>query len=350
MADGPVVDGRTVREVGEFGLIAELQAALPPAAAAAPPLALGIGDDAAVWDPTPGERVVVTTDGLVEAIHFRLDWTDWERLGHKALAVNVSDIAAMGGRPRLAVVTLALRGDERLADLRAFYRGMGALAARTGVVVAGGDIVRSPAALAVTVTLLGETIDGGRVLTRSGARPGDVIGVSGTLGAAAAGLRLLAEPGLGGRQAATADLLLEAHRRPEPRVALGQALLLHGATAAMDLSDGLFGDLPKILVASRVTAAVDAAAIPVTAAVRALFPGDWLELATQGGEDYELLFTAPPAAWAGIATAAAAAGSTVTAVGEVLEAGGRPQLVLREPGGNARPVSPGAFDHFRSGA
>lgn len=341
-----MTDARTVRDVGEFGLIGELAAALPASVVAGPGVDLGIGDDAAVWTPPPGERVVVTTDSLVEGVHFRLDWTDWERLGRKALAVNVSDLAAMGAIPRLAVVTLALRGDERVGDLRALYRGLGGLAAETGMVVAGGDIVRSPVALALHVTALGQT-DGGRVLTRAGARPGDTVGVSGTLGASAAGLGLLlADVDDPRRHATTAGLAIDAHVNPMPRVALGQVLLRFGATSAMDLSDGLLGDLPKILTASRVAARLDAAAIPVAAAVRALYPNAWLDLATRGGEDYELLFTAPTGAWTRLAAEAADVGSTITAIGEVTAAGNGPALAIRGLDGELREVGAGAFDHF----
>ena len=339
--------GTTVRDIGEFGLIAALRAALPPETVAGTDLALGIGDDAAVWRPTPGESLVVTTDSLVEGIHFRLDWTDWASLGHKTLAVNLSDLAAMGAVPRLAVLTLGLRGDEAVADVTDLYRGLGALAARTGVLVAGGDIVASPATRALHLTAIGET-RGGRVLTRAGARPGDLIAVSGTLGAAAAGLRLLqADPTSPLRAAATANILIAAHLRPEPRLALGALLLEHGATAAMDLSDGLLGDLPKLLAASTAAATLDATALPIAAAVRALYPDAWLDLATRGGEDYELLFTAPSAAFAAIATAAAKIDATVTAIGVIADQGaGTPTLTLRRLDGSERPVAAGAFDHF----
>ena len=259
----------------------------------------------------------MTTDSLIEDVHFRRDWTDWESLGHKSLAVNVSDLAAMGAIPRLAVISLGLDGGERVGDLQAFYRGLGALARRHDMTIAGGDIVRSPRGFVLHVTALGET-RGRRVLTRSGANAGDLIGVTGTLGASAAGLRLLGlaidDPR---RRAATADQLIEAHLRPEPRVALGAALLEHGATAAMDLSDGLLGDLPKILAASGVAARLDEGAIPVAAAVRALFPDEWVDLALRGGEDYELLFTAPRHAWDAIEAAARQTGGTVTAIGEI---------------------------------
>jgi thiamine-monophosphate kinase len=340
-------DDRQVRDVGEFGLIALLTSALPDVVRDGTHLVIGIGDDAAVWRPAAGALVVVTTDSLVEDVHFRLDWTDWESLGHKILAVNVSDLAAMGAVPRLAVVTLGLRGTERVSDLEALYRGLGDLARRNAMSVAGGDLVRSPHGLAFHVTAIGESRNG-RVLTRVGARAGDVIGVTGTLGASAAGLRLLAagedDPRRG---AATADMVIAAHLRPEPRVALGAALLAHRATSAMDLSDGLLGDLPKILGESGVAARLDVRQLPVAAAVRALFPDDWLDLVLRGGEDYELLFTAPAHAWVEIASAAENVGGTVTAIGEIVPAGDDPgKIEISGLDGTTRTMVPGAFDHF----
>jgi thiamine-monophosphate kinase len=316
---------------------------------AAAGLQLGIGDDAAVWQPTPGAQVVVTTDSLVEGVHFRRDWTDWESLGHKTLAVNVSDLAAMGAIPILAVISLGLDGGERIVDLQNLYSGLGSLARRLGMTIAGGDIVRSPRGLILHVTAIGET-RGQRVLTRSGANPGDLIGATGTLGASAAGLGLLGldhnDPR---RRAATADQLIEAHLRPEPRVALGAALLKFGATSAMDLSDGLLGDLPKILAASGVAARLDEETIPVAAAVRALFPDEWVALALRGGEDYELLFTAPRRNWDAIDRAAREAGGTVTAIGEItVRESGLPTIVIESRDGTRRSVSVGAYDHFNS--
>jgi thiamine-monophosphate kinase len=341
------VDERRVSDIGEFGLIARLDAALPDEVRRSSALELGIGDDAAIWQPSPGASVVITTDSLVEDIHFRLDWTDWESLGHKALAVNVSDLAAMGAAPKVAVVTLGLRGSERLADLVALYTGLGDVARRYGLVIAGGDIVRSPFGLALHITALGE-LQGEKRLTRSGARPGDIIGVTGTLGASAAGMHLLANSGAP-RHAATADLLVQAHLRPEPRVPLGQVLREHGAGAAMDLSDGLMGDLPKILAASNVSAELDLGAIPVAAAVRALFPEEWLTFATRGGEDYELLFTVPHHRWDAVQEALTAAGGQVYAVGRILPAVDAPLITVIGLDGVARPEAPGAFDHFAQG-
>jgi thiamine-monophosphate kinase len=253
----------------------------------------------------------------------------------------------MGAKPKLAVISLALDGTELVSDLTALYQGLGGLARRHGMAVAGGDIVRSTRGLVLHVTALGET-RGRRVLARSGANADDLIGVTGTLGASAAGMRLL---GLGPadprHRAATADHLIGAHLRPEPRVALGAMLLEHGATSAMDLSDGLLGDLPKILAASGVTARVDEAAVPVAAAVQALFPDEWLELALRGGEDYELLFTAPRESWDSIEAAARETGGSVTAIGEIVAGGSDPWRVeLTERCGERRTVSSGAFEHF----
>jgi thiamine-monophosphate kinase len=338
------VKSPTVADIGEFELIDALKEALPPQVLRNQSLYLGIGDDAALWLPSEREDLFVTTDSMVENVHFRLDWTDWKSLGHKLLAVNLSDIAAMGGTPKFAVVTLCLRGTERVSDLVKMYRGLGALAKKYRVAIIGGDIVRSPNALVFHVTAAGNTRNFGHLLPRRGAKPGQIIGVSGTLGAAAAGMRLLAEGGPKAK-AATADLLIEAHLRPEPRVKLGAALVKHGATSCMDLSDGLFGDLPKIMLASQVGAVINESAIPVAAAVRALFPDDWFDLATRGGEDYELLFTASPEKFDVIRVEAGWLGMTVTAIGEVT---GEPEYRLRRADGTSTQIRAGAFDHFRS--
>lgn len=195
-------DERTVATVGEFALIDRLADALAEVGAATAPDLLGIGDDAAIWTPTPDTRAVITTDSLIAGIHFRLDWTGWHDLGHKALAVNLSDIAAMGARPRLATISLALTGTEPLAGLLDLYRGLGTLAARHGVAIAGGDIVASPERLGLHITVVGESWPeaGGRLLTREAARPGDLLATSGPLGLSAAGLHLLLESNVESRK------------------------------------------------------------------------------------------------------------------------------------------------------
>lgn len=337
---------KTVRETGEFGLIARLLDALPDRVRDGGGLLVAAGDDAAVQTVASGESIVVTTDTLVEGVHFRLGWTDWTALGHKSLAVNLSDLAAMGARPLLATVSLGLRGHEWLEHLEDFYRGMGGLAARTGIRIAGGDVVRSPEAVTIGVTVVGET-RGGRWLSRAGARPGDVVVVSGTLGASRAGLALLSLGEAGLKKQATTAALIEAHLRPEPRLALGELLLREGATAAMDLSDGLAGDLPKILAMSGVAARLRPGAIPIAAAVRALFPDETAEMALSGGEDYELVATVPVVRVDRVIEAAGAIGATLTAIGEIVEQTDDPaRLTLVEADGSERPATEGAFDHF----
>ncbi len=216
---------------------------------------------------------------------------------------------------------------------------MSTIAGRDGVVLAGGDIVRAPHDFGIHVTLLGSTRNG-RFLTRSNAQPGDIIAVTGTLGAAAAGLELLQlsedDPR---RTAASAPLLIAAHTRPEPRLHAGTLALDHGAHAAMDLSDGLFGDLPKILAASGVSGVIDLASIPVAASIRALFPDRWLELATRGGEDYELLLTMSADHFETLRAALDAYGETVTAVGKIVDRrSAHPELRARTLDGEVVPV------------
>lgn len=333
-----------VRDIGEFGLITALQESLPEHVRSSEAVPLGIGDDAAAWRPSHGAISVITTDTLIEDIHFRLDWTDWRSLGFKMLAVNLSDVASMGAVPLLAVITLGLTGDERVVELVEMYRGVADLAAPHGVVIAGGDIVRTRGPLMLSVTAIGEA---NGLLQRSGAQPGNRIVVSGTLGASGAGLQLLQDPVLR-QQATTADLLVGAHLRPNPRIALGKVLASRGATAAMDLSDGLLGDLPKILKASGVSGRVNVLDMPVLPALRALFPDRWLELALRGGEDYELLATVPAGSVKILQAAAAEIGATLTDIGEVipLDADAGPALLMVDTDGSERSVDIGAFDHF----
>ncbi|HEV2066207.1 MAG TPA: thiamine-phosphate kinase [Thermomicrobiales bacterium] len=332
----------TVARIGEFALIDRLRAVLVSGRSR---LEIGIGDDAAVWHPGAGMASVITTDALVERVHFRRDWTDWRSLGHKALAVNLSDIAAMGARPVLATVTLGIKGEESVDGLVAMYEGMGELARLHETEVAGGDIVRSPDTMFISVTVIGEA-ERGRVLTRSGARIGDAILVSGTIGASAAGLALL-EGGDDRRAMSTAPLLIAAHLRPNPRIALGQILAGAGVTAAMDLSDGLLGDLPKILSASGVAAQLWTDRLPILPAIHALFPDRATGFALRGGEDYELLMTIAEADVERLSAGAGDVGATLTRIGTVTERGaGRSSIDLVYGDGRRESVGAGAFDHF----
>lgn len=330
-----------VRDTGEFALIERLLAVLP-ATVRGTESVFGAGDDCAWWPNMPGSSVV-TSDAMIEGVHFRFDWTDWRSLGHKMLAVNLSDLASMGSTPKVAIVTLALTGNEHVSDLEDLYRGAGELAAIYGVVIAGGDIVSTDGPVMISVTAVGELDARRQPMLRSQAKRGDLIVVSGTLGASAAGLSLLQQ---GGPRAATADLLIGAHVRPSPRVSLGQALLDAGVRCCMDLSDGLAGDLPKILQASRMGATINLDSLPVLPAVRALFPDTWMDLALHGGEDYELLCTIPPSILDDVQQAASDAGATLTLIGEITEDTG---ITWRDARGLPLDLSSTAWDHFSRG-
>lgn len=326
-----------VRDLGEFALIERLIAALPEGARGGETIS-GQQDDCAYW-PHPAGTTIVTTDALVENVHFRLDWTDWRSLGHKMVAVNLSDLASMGCAPKTLFVTLALTGDELVSDLEELYRGAGELAAIYDVAIAGGDIVRTSGPIVLSVTAIGEQPVDDPVMLRSNAQPRDIVLVSGTLGASAAGLELLKNP----REASTADLLIGAHLRPAPRISLGQSLLHAGVTCCMDLSDGLAGDLPKILAASGVGAVIDIDLVPVLPAVRALFPDRWQYLALHGGEDYELLCTVSPEIVEDVIVRASNVGATLTPIGEITISNG---LVFHRDDQPVSDESVGAWDHF----
>ncbi len=303
-----------VRDVSEFGLIDILSRALrgPPSCDSG--LLVGIGDDAAAWRPRSGVTVF-TTDTMVEGVHFDLEWMGWAALGRKSLAVNLSDIAAMGCSPSYAVVTLGLRGDLPVDGLTAMYEGLAEAARGYGCAAVGGDVVGSPVFF-VGVAALGSAERPEAILTRSGASPGEVVAVTGRLGSSAAGLRLLrsGSPGCG----AAAGRLKEAHLNPRPRVAEGRALAEAGVSAAIDVSDGLVADLEKLCRASGVGAELDAYSVPVDEALRSTFPDDWLDLALGGGEDYELLFTAREEV---VERAAAVVDAPVTVIGRTVDRG-----------------------------
>ena len=341
------MSNQRVEDMGEFELIARLRDALPGAARAGHLVPLAIGDDSALARITPGEQVVVSTDTLNDGVHFRLDWTSWSDLGHKGLAVNLSDLAAMGAKPVLATVNLGLTGSERVSHLEEMYRGMGALAAATGTVVAGGDVTRSPAGLSITVTVIGETV-GGEVMRRDAGQPGDQIWVTGLIGAASAGLRLLQMAEDDSRRTAkTAGLLVRALHRPEPRLGAGMALLGAGVRCAMDLSDGLAGDLHKLLTASVVDAEIDLGRLPVAAALRSIFRDEATDLALRGGDDYELLFTAPQTIADEVGRALQSANVPGAVIGRLtLREGSDPGLTARSSDGMSVVIEPESYDHF----
>jgi len=323
--------------LGEFGLIERLRRRLGPPP---PELALGIGDDCAALQLPPDRQLLVTCDLLLEGVHFRRDWTDLQRLGRKCVAVNLSDIAAMGGEPRQLVLGLGLPEDLTLEEFDQFLDGFCEAAAAYGVTVIGGDTCRAQQFLTVSVTAFG-SIAPGRLLRRSGARPGDLLLVSGTLGDSALALRQLQ------RGAAAEPWLLERHFDPTPRVALGQALAACGAVRAMiDLSDGLLADLGHLLEQSGVGARVEAAALPLSAPFESLAgdPDERLELALAGGEDYELLLAVRPDRLPLVQAAAQQVGVPLTVIGEVLPLVDGLQLLAAD-GRRLAPAHRG-FNHF----
>ncbi len=336
-----------VSELGEFGLIRRLTAGLETR----PDVLLGVGDDAAILDPGRDALLVATVDSQVEGQHFLRGVALPAEIGHKALAVNLSDIAAMGAEPLWALVSLVLPRTLETADLDGIYQGMQALAKRYGVAIVGGNVAATDGPLTLDLAVLGR-VGRGRALLRSGGRPGDAILVTGTLGAAASGVLVATVPAPNGPQP-TPEVLGRAHTAmaaPVPRVKEGQALSATGVVSAMlDVSDGLAADLGHLCEASNVGALLDASAIPVSPAaeaIAALYGRDPLALALAGGEDYELLFTVPPDGIQQALDAVIAAGGEAHIIGEltVPENG----LHLRERDGSIRTLEPRGWDQLRS--
>lgn len=324
-----------VSQIGEFALIQRLAEALGQKGP--PELVVGIGDDAAVWR-AGGSYLVATTDTLVEGVHFVAGTVPWSDLGWKALAVNVSDIAAMGARPVFALVTLALPPNTPVASVDALYGGLRDCAGRFGVTIAGGDIVRAPQ-VSLTVALLGQAeTRRGRplLLLRSGARPGDTIAVTGSLGEAAAGLRLLRQGVSPGDPRTAAQL------RPDPPLGLAQRAARLGVACGIDISDGLLQDVAHVCRMSGLTAVLSAAAIPIGQTARQAFPAEALALASTGGEDYQMVFVAPRALVQRLRSSSTVA---LTEIGEMTE--GPPEVrLLDEAGAELRFASTG-WDHLR---
>ncbi len=296
---------------------------------------LGCGDDCALVVPSPGRQLAITTDLLVEGTHF-LPGTDAEALGHKTLAVNLSDLAAMGAQPRWIFLALSLPvADETW--VAAFARGLLALADRFGVDLAGGDTTRGPRTLCVTA--IGEVVPG-RALRRDGAKLGDDVYVSGCTGEAAFGLQTCRET----VAAAASDVAHCRQRldRPDPRVALGLALA-GVAHACIDVSDGLVADLGHVCEASGLGARLDWSCVPQSSALSCCPPDARRRHVLSGGDDYELIFTAPTAARHEIAMRAAEAGTPVTRIGAMVMPPG-----VRVFDRDGRDITPGrgGFDHF----
>ncbi|MEW8958909.1 thiamine-phosphate kinase [Neomoorella humiferrea] len=332
-----------LKSLGEFGLIERLKAGcviIPDK------VVMGIGDDAAVLKGENGYLTLASTDMLVEDVHFTLSTaTAWE-IGYKTMAVNVSDIAAMGGIPEQALISLALRPEQQVEFVDELYEGLRECGRRFGVNIIGGDTVSSPRAMVINLAILGR-VEEEACLYRNGARPGDILLVTGDLGGAAAALDALFTP-----RPVPPEALAYARKRhfqPTPRVTeIRAALPVKGLTAADDISDGLVAEVYTVAQASGVGFILEADAIPIAAATRelaALYQKDPLEYALYGGEDFELLLTCRPDKVAAVQKAIAdACGTPVTPIGQVVPAEEGITIVIN---GERRPLPPGGYNHFQ---
>ncbi|MGQ9897474.1 MAG: thiamine-phosphate kinase [Acidobacteriota bacterium] len=306
-----------------------------------PELQIGIGDDAALITARPGRHLVVMSDALVEDVHFRRRYVPAAAIGHKALAVNLSDCAAMGATPRFCLLSFALPPSAQPLG-NDIVQGLLSLADRTQVILVGGDTTTSPQSIFVDVCLIGD-IAPGCTITRAGAQPDDALFISGTIGAAAAALQAFEQGATPPDVASQTRFLF-----PEPRLELGQYLATHHlATAMLDVSDGLSLDLARLCEASRVGAVLEAAALPIAPAAVAGTPDQAAarRLALEGGEDYELLFTVPPqhmAAVAALSGAAAIGGVTLTHIGRITD----DNKLLLHLNGETQPLPLCGYDHF----
>ncbi|MDW8067281.1 MAG: thiamine-phosphate kinase [Anaerolineae bacterium] len=333
-----------VRDLGEFGLIDRIARSLPPPGEG---VIVGIGDDVAVLRGSD-RHVLATCDIQVEGVHFLREKITPYQLGRKAVAINVSDIAAMGGIPRYLLVSLVLPKETEVEFVDGLYEGMREECSRWGAEIVGGNMAHSPGGVIVDLFLLGE-VEPDRLLRRSGARVGDRVLVTGTLGDSAAGLTLLLRSEATGSDVHRA-FVLRRHLTPTPRLWEGRAISRSGlGTAAIDVSDGLASDIGHICETSGVGVHLWADAIPVSDAARAIAAAvgaDPLEWALFGGEDYELLFTAPAdraedlAHWVQEET-----GTPVSIIGEIVPADQGMTLVRAD--GSVLPLRKGGWDHFR---
>jgi thiamine-monophosphate kinase len=326
------VVGVNLSDMGEFGFLERMRDWVGRGSAL-----VGLGDDAAVAELRSGGRIVATADALVKDVHFRLDWSSPADVGWKAVAVNVSDLAAMGAEPRWLLLTLCAPPDASEDMLRGMYSGMGEACDAYGMELVGGDTVRS-GALTLAVCALGE-IDGDPV-RRSGAKVGDALAVTGPLGRAAAGVNLLLSQNPKKVSPEDAIECMDAHRRPSARVAEGRALQRAGAHAAIDVSDGLGSDVRRLCEASGVGAELDLHRLPVADEVQRIADArgwDAVQMVLGGGEDLELLVALPREMLETIDT-------DLIEVGRIVE----DQSVWLVHNGEREELPPAGYDHFRT--
>ena len=334
-----------VKDLGEFGvikLLTEIVTRERWGPENATPygfkLLVDAGDDTAAWRCGRGTELY-TTDTVVEGVHFTRATTPWYELGWKIMAANASDIAAMGGLLLYALVTLGLPPETEVEDLECLYGGMAKLGNKYGVAIVGGDTVRSPVVF-VTVGLTG--ICEGDLMLRSTARHGDLVAVTGYLGSSAGGLEIMREgiPAPG----ETAEYLKAAHRMPEPCISQGQVLSQHGVRTAIDISDGLVDDLSKLCQASGVAARLEANNIPVHPMLKEVFPQGYMDMALGGGEDYQLLFTAPGGLMEGVLPMLP---PPAAVIGEIVEGEVGQVTVVDSKTGERLSIPHSGWDHFR---
>lgn len=337
-----------ISELGEDAFLEKLRDWLPAMARQTTTAETGIGDDAAVlFDKSGKPELLMSCDLLIQGHHFTLETISPEFLGRKSLAVNISDIAAMGGIPRCAVISLGLPGDTDLEFLDRFYKAANGIASEFGMRIVGGDTTASPV-LVIDVAILGDIPEGTAPRLRSGAEPGQQIAVTGTLGDSGAGLDII----LKNTDYRNEDLkfLVERHFNPTPRVRAGQVIAANEPGAMCDLSDGLSLDLSRICRASGCGAVVDAGKIPLGSQLIHYADNDLnkaLNFALNSGEDYELLFTASPEDMQEIAGQLSGTGGVgCTVIGEVIPESNK--VIIRDSDGREYPLSVAGFDHFKN--
>jgi thiamine-monophosphate kinase len=330
------------REIGEFGFIDSIKGRCDIPVQG---VIKGIGDDCAVLRSTPGRVLLFTSDMLVEDIHFVIGKIPFYQLGRKAIAVNLSDIASMGGRPIAALISLAVPAETDLESIQEVYQGMRDISTYHGLAIGGGDTVASPDKLFISVSVLGDAVEQ-QVLYRSGAIPGDRIYLTGPVGDSIAGLKILTKeisPPEG-----TRDYFINAHNNPTPLVKTGMSIAGSGlATAMIDLSDGLLSDLGHICEESGVGALLSAEKIPFSPELTLLAAGaglDPLDLALSGGEDYQLLFTAPAGHDQGIENLFIERGLTRPVQIGAIDQG--PGIRMVKADGSVEELQPQGFNHF----
>jgi thiamine-monophosphate kinase len=331
----------TVSSAGEAALIDRIRRRATVSSAW---VTLGIGDDAAVLEPARGALDVLTTDALVEGVHFRRDWTPPRAIGHKALAVNLSDLAAMGATPRAALLNLALPAELPLRDFDELVDGFLTLADAVKMPLVGGNLTRSPGPLMLDVTAVG-TAHRRRLLTRSGGRPGDELFLTGSIGAAAAGMRLLADSARRDDLGPVDRECVSRYERPDAQLECGiQIGRNRGASACVDLSDGLGDAARQIAAASHTGVVIEAGLVPLHAGAVAWAERhhlDSLEFSMAGGEDYELLFAIRPRQRRGFLSVAGRCRAAVTRIGRLTTEPG----AWLERSGRLEPLVQG-FSHF----